>query len=89
MPRRYRPPTRRRKSKKHLPEEPPAASYEPAAAPAPAPSRVAVPVAVAEERSAQLKHIGRDYSYVLAELRLIALIVAFITFGLVLTAIFR
>ena len=89
MPRRYRPPTRRRKLKKRLLEETPASSYEGALAPASSPPPVAAPVAVPQERSSQPRHVARDYSYVAGDLRRIALIVAFIIAGLVITAILR
>jgi hypothetical protein len=46
-------------------------------------------VAAREERSSQVRHIGRDYSYVRGELRRIALMVAFIVGGLLITAILR
>jgi hypothetical protein len=46
-------------------------------------------VAVRQERSAEGRHIGRDHTYVLGELRRIALIAAFIIGGLVITAILR
>jgi len=38
---------------------------------------------------ARLRHIARDHSYVLGEVRLIALLMAFIIGGLVITAILR
>lgn len=46
-------------------------------------------MAVQEDRSAQGRHITRDHTYVLGDLRRIALIVAFIIGGLVITAILR
>ena len=92
MPRRYRPPTKRRKPKKpRLPGETEDSSYGDAEAPAISPPPIAPPVAVAgePERSSQTEHIARDYSYVITDLRRIALIVAFIVAGLVITAILR
>jgi hypothetical protein len=46
-------------------------------------------VAVQQDRTAEGRHIARDHSYVLGDLRRIALIVAFIVGGLVITAILR
>jgi hypothetical protein len=46
-------------------------------------------VAAREERSSEVRHIGRDHSYVRGELRRIALMVAFIIGGLLITAILR
>ncbi len=90
LPRRYRPPTRRRKTKKQrLPEgtEPP--SHSDAAASAPPSPPVPPPVAVERERPTEGQHVARDHSYVLGDLRRIGLIVTFITIGLVITAILR
>ncbi len=90
MPRRYRPPTRRRKPKKQrLPEEAAPPAYEDAAAPASPPPRLAPSVAAPQERPSRPQHIARDHSYVVGELRRIALIVAFITAGLIIAAILR
>ena len=90
MPRRYRPPTRRRKPKKQSPfgkiEAP---SYEGAVAPASPPRPAAVDVPVRDQREHQPTHIARDHSYVLADLRRVALIVGFILAGLIITAILR
>ena len=89
MPRRYRPPTRRRKGKR-VPLEEAAAAAEGMAVAAEPPARPA-PAAVPIERGPARpeKHISRDYSYVLGEVRLIAILVAFIVGGLVITAVFR
>jgi hypothetical protein len=46
-------------------------------------------VTVQRDRSAEGRHIARDHGYVLGDLRRIALIVAFIVGGLVITAILR
>jgi len=46
-------------------------------------------VAVQQDRSAQGWHFVRDHSYVLGDLRRVALIAAFIIAGLVITAILR
>jgi len=46
-------------------------------------------VVVQQERSAQGRHIARDHTYILGELRRIALIAAIIIGGLVITAILR
>ena len=90
MPRRYRPPTRRRKPKKQsLFGEIGAPSYEAAVAPASPPPRAAVDVRVRDEREHQPAHIARDHTYVLADLRRVALIVGFIMVGLIITAILR
>ena len=92
MPRRYRPPTRRRKQKKQSPfGQTEAPSYEggavaPASPPRPA---AAVDVPVRDQREQQPTHIARDHSYVLADLRRVALIVGFILAGLIITAILR
>ncbi len=92
MPRRYRPPDRRRKPKKQqLPGAMEDPSYGDTEAPAAPPPPVAPPIPVARdpERPSQAQHIARDYSYVVTDLRRIALIVAFIVVGLVITAILR
>ena len=90
MPRRYRPPARRRKSKKErLQQEAAAPRDAAAAAPVSSPLPVSAPVAVQQDRSAQGRHIVRDHSYVLGDLRRVALIAAFIIGGLVITAILR
>ena len=90
MPRRYRPPNRRRKIKRQpLSGEPEAPSYEGTVAPIPSPPPPPPPAAFAEERSSEPRHISRDYSYVVGDLRRIALIAAFIITGLVITAILR
>jgi len=90
LPRRYRPPARRRKSKKErLHEEAAAPRDAAAAAPVSSPLPVSAPVAVQQDRSAQGRYIARDHSYVLGDLRRIALIVAFIIGGLVIAAILR
>ena len=90
MPRRYRPPTRRRKLKKQSPfGEIEASSYEGAVAPASPPPAAAVDVPVRDQRQHQPTHIARDHSYVLADLRRVALIVGFIFAGLIITAILR
>jgi hypothetical protein len=66
-------------------------SYLDAEAPAAAPPPVAAPVAATRERErpSQTQHIARDYRHVVADLRRIALIAAFIIAGLVITAILR
>ncbi len=92
MPRRYRPPDRRRKPKKQrLPGEMEAPSYGEAEAPAtsPPPGAPPRPVARDPERPSPTQHHARGYSYVVTDLRRIALIVAFIVVGLVITAILR
>ena len=85
MPRRYRPPTRRRKSKTQYADETAGAAtpVSPPAAPKPTPA--------ASERAGApiVRHIARDHAYVLGEIRLIALLVAFILGGLIITAIIR
>jgi len=90
LPRRYRPPGRRRKLKKGQSQQETAAPPDVAAvAPVPSPRPVSAPVAVQQDRSAQGRYIARDHSYVLGDLRRIALIVAFIIGGLVIAAILR
>ena len=91
MPRRYRPPTRRRKLKKQTPfGEVNAPSYEGAIAPvSPGPVAAATEVPVRDERQHQPTHIARDHFYVLADMRRVALIVGFIMAGLIITAILR
>ncbi len=90
MPRRYRPPNRRRKIKRQpLSGEAEALSHEGTVAPIPSPPPPPAPAAVAEERSPEPRHISRDYSYVVSDLRRIALIVAFIIAGLVIAGIVR
>ena len=91
MPRRYRPPTRRRKLKKQSPfGEIEAPSYQGAVAPvSPRRAAAAIDVPVRDEREHQPSHIARDHTYVLADLRRVALIVGFILAGLIITAILR
>ena len=90
MPRRYRPPTRRRKSKKdRLPAEGEAPTYEAAPGIAPAPRAPVPPPAPPRERASEVRHIARDHSYVLGEIRRSGILVAFIIGGLVITAILR
>ena len=90
MPRRYRPPTRRRKLKKQTPfGEIDAPSYQGAVAPASPRPPVAIEVPVRDEREHRPTHIARDHTYVLADLRRVALIVGFILAGLIITAILR
>jgi hypothetical protein len=80
LPRRYRPPSRRRKS-----------SREPARQGAAAPTYedIRPPAAPSRERTSQSGKIGRDHGFVVGELRQIALIVTFIFVGLIITAILR
>ncbi len=90
LPRRYRPPNRRRKIKRQpLSGGPETPSYEGTVAPVSSPPPPPAPAAFAKERSPEPRHISRDYSYVVSDLRRIALIVAFIIAGLVITAILR
>jgi len=91
LPRRYRPPTRRRKLKKQSPfGEIEAPSYQGAVAPvSPRRPAAAIDVPVRDEREHQPSHIARDHTYVLADLRRVALIVGFILAGLIITAILR
>ena len=90
MPRRYRPPTRRRKLKKQSPfGEIEAPSYQGAVAPASPRPPAAIDVPVRGEREHRPTHITRDHTYVLADLRRVALIVGFILAGLIITAILR
>ncbi len=90
MPRRYRPPTRRRKPKKQsLLEETAALAYKDVGPPAPSLAPVAAQVAVPRERPSQVRHIVRDHSYVMGDLRRVAIIVAFIIAGLLITAVLR
>lgn len=90
MPRRYRPPARRRKAKKErLQRETAAPPGEGARVPVPPLVPASTAVAAREERSSQVRHIGRDHSYVRGELRRIVLMVAFIIGGLLITAILR
>lgn len=94
MPRRYRPPTRRRRSKSRDVERKPAAaapdgSPAPTAEPAPSPAPPAWPRQAERSSGHVVRHIARDHAYVLAEVRLSALLVAFILGGLIITAILR
>ncbi len=88
MPRRYRPPVKRRKTKKQSPSDILAQPLAPeeVVAPVPAP-RVAVSTAAAASRS-ETRHVARDYSYVRGEIRRIAIVAGFIMVSLVLTAVF-
>ena len=90
MPRRYRPPTRRRKSKRDSVRQ---ETAEPAVGGAAFASTVPRPSSpgteIPHERASQVRHIARDHRYVLGEMRLIALLTAFIVAGLVITAILR
>ena len=90
MPRRYRPPARRRKSNKGDSRQGTTApTYGDAATPVPTARSGLAPSAAPHERSSRVRHIARDHSYVLGEVRLIALLMAFIIGGLVITAILR
>lgn len=90
MPRRYRPPARRRKAKKErLQRETAAPPGGGARVPAAPPVPASTPAVAREERSSEVRHIGRDHSYVRGELRRIVLMVAFIIGGLLITAILR
>jgi hypothetical protein len=90
LPRRYRPPGRRRKSKKERLQQETAAPRDAGAAPPLlSPLPVAAPVAVKQERPDHSRHIARDHTYVLGDLRRVALMAAFIIGGLVITAILR
>ncbi len=90
MPKRYRPPERRRKSKKAgSSQETAAPTYGDAAAPAPTMRAWPAPSAATQERSSSTKHIARDHRYIQGELRLIGLLTAFITGGLLITAVLR
>ena len=89
MPRRYRPPTRRKLKKQPPFGEVGVPSYEGAVAPASRPPAAAVDVPIRDAREHQPTHITRDHSYVLADLRRVALIVGFILAGLIITAILR
>ncbi len=90
MPKRYRPPERRRKSKKAVSSEETAApTYGDVAAPAPTVRAWPAPPAASQDRSSSTKHIARDHSYVKGELKLIGLLTAFITGGLLITAVLR
>lgn len=91
MPRRYRPPTtRRRKAKKE------GTAWDSITVPE---DRIAVPVPASSPRPAEQlrrqdasteeRHIARDHSYVLVDLKRVGLIVGFIIGGLVITAILR
>jgi len=89
LPRRYRPPTRRKKRRSRpkipsisipLPAVEEVGTEEGSEA---AETPVAPPVTVVPLTS---RHVARDYSYVLAELRRIALVIAVIVVGLIVTA---
>ena len=88
MPRRYQPPVKRRKTKKArapgLLEIPADDSPPEAAAHAPG---VSVTTAELPHR-AEERHITRDYSYVIAEVRRVAFVAGFIIVSLILTAVF-
>ena len=89
MPKRYQPPVRRRKAKKARPQgllEVAAGDDHQTEAVAAVP---AVTMAAAEPAPrSEERHITRDYSYVLAEVRRVAVIAGFIVAGLILTAVF-
>lgn len=90
MPRRYQPPARRRKKKRSRPNIPVAASspplvVEPPAVDAPQSVLQQAVAAPAREGTAS-RHVARDYSYVIVELRRIALVMAFIMAGLFVAA---
>ncbi len=52
-----------------------------------APRPASVPTLTAV-RQTETRHVTRDYSYVIGEVRRIVLLIAFIIFSLVLTAVF-
>ena len=86
MPRRYRPPTRRRKKRRGPPNIPLAPLPPPAVEEtrqARAGELAQTPAAAASTAaSSTARHVSRDYSYVLVELRRIALVIAIIVVGL-------
>ncbi len=88
MPRRYQPPARRRKKKRSRPSIPVAALPPVAELPE---AEVAEPVLPREVQTPSTegissKHVVRDYSYVVVELRRVALVMAFIIAGLFVAA---
>jgi hypothetical protein len=90
LPRRYRPPIRRRKKKQSRPNVP--TTSVPPSAPGEADEEEASkpvqawPAVTAAPQT--VRHIARDYSYVVSELRRIAPIIAVIIAGLILAAAF-
>ena len=88
MPRRYRPPVKRRKPKKRSTADILAEPLAPEeiAAPVVAP-RTAVSTVAPASRS-EIKHITRDYGYVRTEIVRIVLVAGFIVISLVLTGVF-
>lgn len=88
MPRRYRPPAKRRKAKKLSVRDVASPLQETEnTLPSPAPAAASAPTLTAI-RQTEAKHVTRDYSYVIGELRRIVLLIAFIVVSLVLTAVF-
>lgn len=88
MPRRYRPPVKRRKPKKRTTADILAEPLAPEEIATPrVVSRTAVSTAAPASRS-ETRHIARDYSYVRTEILRIALVAGFIVTSLVLTAVF-
>lgn len=88
MPRRYRPPVRRRKTKKpsvpNVPAQPSERQDIEALTVAP---RTAVSTAAPVSRG-EVKHVTRDYSYVRMEIRRMAIAGGIIISSLILTAVF-
>lgn len=90
MPRRYRPPTRRRKSKRGpLHSEGAFPAEEATAAPAPERPRPEPTPSARKESAGHERHVAQDYSYVVGEIRQIAIIAGLILLGLLITAILR
>jgi hypothetical protein len=88
LPRRYRPPVKRRKTKKQSPSDILAQPLAPeeVVAPVVAP-RAAVSTAAPPASRSETRHVARDYSYVRGEIMRIAIVAGFIMVSLVLTAV--
>ena len=88
MPRRYRPPVKRRKPKKRTTADILAEPLAPQEIGAPVvATRAAVSTGASASRS-ETRHVTRDYSYVRTEIVRIAVVAGFIIISLVLTAVF-
>jgi len=87
LPRRYRPPAKRRKSRELSVRDVASPLPEVETVPDSTPGAASAPTLTAL-RQTEVRHVTRDYSYVMGELRRIVLLVAFIVVSLMLTAVF-
>lgn len=89
MPKRHRPPTKRRKAKRPPAPNIPLSTVSQQEAPAPSTAFTNVsPAAPAREHAPEARHLARDYRYVWDEIWRIGLLAAILFGSLVITAVF-